>query len=272
MSDWKMKRPASTTVRLATPKALSRQVYFRAHRIGAGTFIDEHSHSCWQFAFARSGVMHVHVAEGTQVLPPQYGMWIPANMQHSILTIGDVELESLYIEDSGGLGLVERCCTVVVTDLVREFIHYACVAMSEAGDRSRSDGLKVQVLLDLLMELPEAALRLPMPADEQMARMCNVIQEQPESRHTLDQWAAELNMTTRTFSRKFQYETGMSFLAWIQHLRLLKSLGMLKAGHSVNRIALDLGYSSSSAYIYAFRKLFGCSPMRFALGERRHSA
>ena len=49
----------------------------------------------------------------------------------------------------------------------------------------------------------------------------------------------------------------MSFRFWRQRLRLMLSLGGLEAGHTVTRVALDYGYDSPSAYIAAFRALFG---------------
>ena len=43
-------------------------------------------------------------------------------------------------------------------------------------------------------------------------------------------------------------------------LRMLLSLGALEGGGSVTRVALDMGYASTSAFIAAFRRSFGATP------------
>ncbi|MFO6383337.1 helix-turn-helix domain-containing protein, partial [Pseudomonas aeruginosa] len=47
---------------------------------------------------------------------------------------------------------------------------------------------------------------------------------------------------------------------WRQRQRLLASLNALEAGDSVTGAALDSGYDSTSAYIAAFKGLFGFTP------------
>jgi AraC-like DNA-binding protein len=60
--------------------------------------------------------------------------------------------------------------------------------------------------------------------------------------------------------RLFQRETGLSFRGWRQRMRLLSSLGTLEQGRSVTEAALSCGYDSTSAFIAAFKGLFGVTP------------
>jgi methylphosphotriester-DNA--protein-cysteine methyltransferase len=53
---------------------------------------------------------------------------------------------------------------------------------------------------------------------------------------------------------------GLSFTDWRQRLRVVKALAMLETGHAVESIALDLGYSSASAFIAMFRRMTGTTP------------
>jgi len=43
----------------------------------------------------------------------------------------------------------------------------------------------------------------------------------------------------------------------------MRSLEMLAAGVAVNTIALDLGYSTASAFIATFRRTFGETPAAY---------
>ncbi len=55
-------------------------------------------------------------------------------------------------------------------------------------------------------------------------------------------------------------ETGFTFTEWRQRARMLRALGMLAEGAAVTTVALDLGYSSISAFIALFRRTFGATP------------
>jgi AraC-like DNA-binding protein len=64
----------------------------------------------------------------------------------------------------------------------------------------------------------------------------------------------------KTFCRLFKRETGLSFRGWWQRARLLSSLNGLEEGVSVTSTALSCGYDSTSAFIAAFKGLFGRTP------------
>lgn len=242
---------------------LPRPTYFRAYQLCAGTMVDLHRHRWCQFLYARSGIMHVVTPNSSLVVPPLYGMWLPAGTDHAMYALEDVELESLYINLQAAPPMGSHCRVVLVSELVREFIHYGSTRIRQHYDEEGIDAVKIRVLLELLCELPDAPLRLPLPADPRLANMCMEIQTTPACSHTLEEWAAKLGMSPRTLSRHFLSETGMTYQCWRTKQRLLHSLSLLKAGNSVTRIALELGYGSASAYVYAFRQCFGRSPKRF---------
>ena len=50
---------------------------------------------------------------------------------------------------------------------------------------------------------------------------------------------------------------------WRRRLRLLHGVRLLAGGESVTNAALDAGYSSTSAFIAAFKKTFGTTPGRY---------
>ncbi len=67
----------------------------------------------------------------------------------------------------------------------------------------------------------------------------------------------------RTLSRRFLAETGMTFRQWQRQARLLAALVRLAQREPVTSVALDLGYDSPSAFIYAFRRALGTTPGRY---------
>ncbi|WP_369308234.1 helix-turn-helix domain-containing protein [Providencia rettgeri] len=81
--------------------------------------------------------------------------------------------------------------------------------------------------------------------------------------HTPEQCAQKLNISTSTFVRRFKKETGLTYQKWRLRMRLLQSISRIKKNENILNIALDIGYSSASAYIYAFKKVFGISPTKY---------
>ncbi|WP_435274909.1 helix-turn-helix domain-containing protein [Psychrobium sp. nBUS_13] len=54
-----------------------------------------------------------------------------------------------------------------------------------------------------------------------------------------------------------------------QKFKIIQSLDLLAQEHSIGNIASRLGYESSSAFIFAFKKHMGCSPRSYR--KRNHS-
>ena len=83
---------------------------------------------------------------------------------------------------------------------------------------------------------------------------------------SIKDWGRELGMSPRTLSRRFEAEVGLSLRSWRRRMRLFKAIEMLGGGLDVTRTALDLGYGSPSAFIYAFRTEMGASPQAYLKG------
>ena len=53
----------------------------------------------------------------------------------------------------------------------------------------------------------------------------------------------------------------MSLRSWRRRLRLFKAIELLGGGLGVTRTAMELGYGSTSAFVYAFRTGMGHCPI-----------
>ena len=93
--------------------------------------------------------------------------------------------------------------------------------------------------------------------------------ENPADGRSLADWARSAGASERTLARLFQRETGMTFGAWRQRLRLLLAIGRLAEGQAVTSVALDLGYESPSAFVAMFRRELGAPPTRYLRAGRR---
>ncbi|MEE4947615.1 helix-turn-helix transcriptional regulator [Pseudomonas alliivorans] len=239
---------------------LPRPVYARAESLGAGSWTPLHRHEWVQFSYAISGVLGVHTAEGSFFAPPQWGVWIPAGLEHEVVTSMRAEMRSLYIRREDSRWAPERCRVLEVTPLARELIKHFCLLPASYPEHDSSESRLVQVLLDQLAHLPEVGFSLPLPRHTRLLGLCNELIEAPDQVISLHDWAGRLGTSEKTLMRLFQRETGLSFRGWRQRARLLSSLNALEAGSSVISAALACGYDSTSAFIAAFKGLFGHTP------------
>lgn len=240
--------------------SLPRPLYARAESLNAGSWTPRHQHDWVQFSYAISGVLGVHTAESSFFAPPQWGVWIPAGLEHEVVTSMRAEMRSLYVRSADCSWAPARCRVLEVTPLARELIKAFCRLPADYPQGDSEEARLVQVLLDQLARLPEVGFSLPLPRHPRLLGLCNALIEQPEQSRGLSDWAQDLGMSEKTLMRLFQRETGLSFRGWRQRMRLLSSLSLLEDGGSVTQAALGSGYDSTSAFIAAFKGLFGFTP------------
>ncbi|NQD57215.1 helix-turn-helix transcriptional regulator [Pseudomonas sp. CM25] len=236
---------------------LPRPLYARSESLGAGSWTTRHQHDWVQFSYAISGVLGVYTHEGSYFAPPQWGVWIA---EHEVVTSMRAEMRSLYVRRDACPWAAQQCRVLEVTPLARELIKQFCLFPADYPEGDSVEARLVAVLLDQLRSLPEVGFSLPLPRHPGLLALCNGLIAAPDQPQTLQQWARQLGCSEKTLMRLFQRETGLSFRNWRQRMRLLSSLALLEAGENVTEAALGCGYDSTSAYIAAFKQLFGATP------------
>ncbi len=237
-----------------------------AESYAAGRRTGRHSHGRTQLVFAAAGVMTVETEAGSWVVPPQRAVWVPAGLDHELVMHSRVALRSLYFR-ADRPGLPARAAALAVTPLARELILRLVETPAETpGEVPASGGRRERLTALLLEELQGVALdalHLPLPHDRRARRVALALVERPGDGRRLEDWATLVGATPRTLLRHFQRDTGLGFAAWRQQARFLAALPRLAAGEPVTGLALDLGYDSPSAFVAAFRRVFGTTPGRY---------
>jgi AraC-like DNA-binding protein len=239
-----------------------RPVVVHRRDLAVGETIAWHRHLRAQLVHASEGVMTVTTAGGAFVVPPARGVWMPAGMEHRIDARTAVAMRTLYVGAPHTVGLPHAVCVVQVTPLLHELI-LAAVAGGNDYARDSAPARLVAVILDQIRALPVAPLALPTPQDARLRRVTDALRADPARALGLGGWARLAGASERTLARLFERETGMSFRAWRQQLRLLRALELLAAGAPVTRVALDLGYESTSAFTAMFRRVLGTTPTAY---------
>lgn len=228
----------------------------------AGHVIATHQHRRGQLISGASGVIVLGTPEGTWVMPPQRGMWIPPATLHNVRMIGEVSMQSLYFEPDAVPGMPERCQVVGISAFMRSLMTEALELPLEYDLNGRAGALMTLIRHEV-RQLRVLPLSLSYPANEALAARCRRFVQEPDIHETIDDWSQALGMSRRAFTRFFRHETGLSFAAWRQQACLIAAMPRLAAGESVTMVAMDLGYDNPAAFTAMFKRVFGSPPLAY---------
>ena len=242
--------------------SLPHEIVFRQVRLKEITSYPDESHDWGEFVFSFSGVIELRVGVRTYLTPPHYGLWLPPRTAHEAST----RSEACYcVVDVGTQlcgSLPSQVCTLAVGPIIKAVLA-DLMARQVDYPRNDSDERLMRVLIDQMSIAPRQDTYLPHSDDRALNQVLEAMHEQPGDNRSLDAWARVVHSTERTLSRRCQRDLGMSFQEWRQRLRLVRALSMLEEGLSVQTVALELGYSTSSAFIAMFHRLMGAAPDEF---------
>lgn len=227
-----------------------------------------HRHRRAQLIYVVSGVITVEANDSIWTVPPRCAFWLPSGVMHSGGSAGHVQIGKLYLEPELAEALSPNCGILLIRPLLRELIMHFVEQGSLPLEQEAREARLIEVLIDELRSAPMETLHLPIPDDRRLQKLTSQQLSDPALSLTIDEWGSRIGVSTRTLSRLFQRETGMSFFKWRQQMHIGLALQRLAGGELVSNIAMDLGYDSTSAFIAMFRKMIGTTPARY-FTERR---
>lgn len=239
----------------------------RAQSIPARHYFPEHMHRWNQMVYAISGVLTVAVEGRSFVISPEQAVWLPTGVQHRVGSLLGAEFRSLWIAAGAGKDLPSSPTVIGVMPLLKALIVEA-TGIEGQGDGDGYAGRVTALILDQLRRALPLPGALPWPrGGSSLTMLCEALYADPADPRGPGAWGRELGMSERTLARRFEAELGMSLRSWRRRLRLFKAVELLGSGLDVTRTAMELGYSSTSAFVYAFRTDTGCSPQAYMRGR-----
>jgi len=244
-----------------------RPITVRAQAIPARHSFPEHAHRWHQMVYAISGVLTVAVEGHSFVISPEQAVWLPTGLGHRVGSLLGAEFRSLWIAEEAGRGLPTSPTVFGVTPLLKALVVEAAAIEGEE-DRDGYAGRVTGLILDQLRRARSLPGALPWPrGGSSLAVLCEALYASPADPRGPEAWGRELGMSERTLARRFDAEVGLSLRSWRRRLRLFKAIELMGGGLDVTRTALELGYGSTSAFVYAFRTDMGCSPQAYMRGR-----
>lgn len=221
-----------------------------------------HCHDAAQLFHVVRGSLAIDTERGTFFVPPERAVWMPPRFAHETRYLTQSEVRYLYISRSVAARLPQEPRILQMTALLRELI-LAYMSYPRAQTVSGPAARIGEVILDQLDLLPAQGLELPLPAEGRLRGVCEAIVQDPAKAPVLAEAAAACALSVRSFERRIQAETGLSYRSWCRQAKLFRALELLASGDSVSDVAFRLGYEGPSAFVSTFRKAFGVTPGRY---------
>ena len=230
-----------------------------AYEYRRGFQVPEHAHGSDQLVYAIRGVMEVSAGPGMWLIPPHFGMWIPARTFHSIKMPGAVSMRTLYMRRGLASRLPATCTVFHITPLLRELI-VETVRIKELRMRDCLHCALRDLLLSQLETASPMPISLTLPQDRRARAVADTVMRNPGERQSLATMCGSVSASVRTIQRVFRREVGSDFEFWRRQVRLMKAVELLVSGHSVKEVGFALGYRQPTAFVEMFRGILGTTP------------
>lgn len=230
-----------------------------AANLKGNTVLEPHTHEWHQLIYVSAGLMNVSTEAGFWVAPGHWAIWVPAGIRHGMRFVVDSAFRTTYFRPDWSAHYAPDCTVISVSALLRELILRA-IQIGKLDRREPTEAAIATLIVGELRVLTARSLSLKQPTGEAMRRAVAIMTRDHLPAATLSALARVVGTSTRTFERQFFAETGMTPGRWRQHQVMLTGLELLAGGSSIKSVAAQTGYRTASAFIAAFRKLFGTTP------------
>ncbi|MEQ8666347.1 MAG: helix-turn-helix transcriptional regulator [Rhodospirillales bacterium] len=231
-------------------------------RATPGERYDWHAHDVGQLAYAASGSMYVGTPDRVLLLSPAMALWIPPRVEHWMRHGSYTEMHYVDVRPDEAEAIGKECRIMAMTPLLSALIA-ATLPRSGAGRASAHNDSLHDLLRHELVTAKDVPLSLTMPSDPRIRPLAEAALDDPGIIESVDSWLLNAPASRKTIERLFVAETGMPPSQWLRHARVLHAISRLAAGEKVSSVAFDMGYASSSAFSYMFRRTLGRSPSDF---------
>ena len=221
---------------------------------------------CHYLLYAAKGTMRLQAAGRSWTLPPARAALIAAGAPITLSIAATITCcSALFSPDD--YAVPEAPLRVLdMSPLARELI-LACREYDPEISVLNSDGRQLfDTLYMLATRAAEAKNEMWMPVGQSQAvRYALEITEQRISEPlSFGEIAQTVGLTERTLARRFQDEVNMPWRDCLRRLRIIRAVEALaNPERQITQIAMDVGYSSSSAFNSAFLDFTGQTPTGF---------
>ncbi|XGU18108.1 helix-turn-helix domain-containing protein [Rhodococcus sp. 3Y1] len=206
-----------------------------------------HRHSDHELLWAIDGVLEVRTPETVYTVPSGVSLWIPSYVPHEVTARSGTELSCTWLVASDVTGL-DRVVALSTPPLLEQVLdHLTRDDLTDAA-RRRAEAFAI----DLVEPVPRLIFDVPLPTTPWLRQIADQLVASPADTRSVEEWATDAKVSTRTLTRRFPAETGLTFSEWRMRLRAHHAMQLLALGRSISFVARKTGFRSESAFGAAF--------------------
>lgn len=185
-------------------------------------------------------------------------LWLAAGVRHELLTdpgtvvIPVGPLPAAFPMDLRNMDVIDISADDEIATLYRSGVNYT---------RLRPYRLSGENMEDLL----PAVVRLRAKKHGgKLTPVGRIFDSDLRSQRSIGDWAKELGWNVRALSRIFEEATGQSYRDWIVDRRMSEAVRILERPEwRISEVAASVGYSSTAAFVRAFKDRVGITPGQY---------
>lgn len=221
-----------------------------------------HQHPHAQLIHCTVGVLIVELEGQAYLVTTKTALWIPPETKHAVFANDSAHYCSVFVSKEMASRISDHVQTIAMKPLLKQ-LALTAAEFTDMIEKDSSESRVLDVLIDQLQEIRACELVLPLPVDKRMTLALRSLIANPSLEIDAEKIAEQANMSKRTMERIFKKETGFSFKRWQQRLLIIKAIELLNNDISVQTIAMELGYQSSSSFIAMFKRILNKTPTQY---------
>ncbi|MBN3573743.1 helix-turn-helix transcriptional regulator [Vibrio neptunius] len=219
-----------------------------------------HKHQKGQLLYAPRGCMNFALSNSVCILPPTKAVWIPPDTVHRAFMTNVVAYRSLYF-DCNAFRCPDSITIIEVSELLKALINKMAFWPVDKPEIEMNNC--TALFWEEFDHSKTYSYELPLPTDRRLNSFRLRVSDEAFLAPDLVTLANSAGASTKTVTRIFKAETGMSYQEWRQQWRTLKAIELLCRERQVSDVAHWLEFSSDSAFIAFFKKQMGQTPLSF---------
>jgi len=226
-----------------------------------------HQHKKGQLLFASQGCMSFALENSICILPPTKAVWIPPSTPHRAMMTNVVAYRSLYF-DCKAFKCPNNIKVIEVNALLKALIDKMSLWPWDKPEVEMAN--TTTLFWEEFYSAKHHSFQLPLPSNRRFRHFRELVMQESFLAPDLTSVADAIGASTKTVTRLFKAETGMTYQEWRQQWRLLKAIELLSREMQVSDVSHWLGFSSDSAFIAFFKKQTGQTPLSFMKYQYQH--
>jgi len=231
-----------------------------------GHGVPGHSHRHGHLIRPLTGSVRVNVSSDVWLVTVGQALWLRPETPHAMQVLSSSLIQFVYVDLAYDEAQMPATGRIDVPSLLSGILDELCAPLyDELGPLDRL----TSVMLDQVTHAHNRRFA-ECPGDARLAAIYQLLIRDPSNRRTLEEIAQEAGISSKTVGRLLRAHCDMSFRQWRESIMLGLAVNRLEHGGRVTDVALDLGYTSASSFISAFKKLTDMTPKQWFHQSRRH--